>query len=73
MGEEMDVMSDKIKTYHVRCGKAKCVYNHTAICFAGIITLDDAGVCLCCLSEEIEEEKEYASTPDMEEAQDVTE
>lgn len=45
-----DNMSNKIKTYHVRCGNFKCIYNHAAICYAGILTLNECGVCLCCIN-----------------------
>ena len=51
-------MSNKTKTYHVRCGNVKCDYNHTSICFAGIITLDEYGVCQCSINQEKEKEKE---------------
>ena len=51
-------MSNKRKTYHVRCGNLKCVYNHAAICYAGILTLNDRGVCLCCPNREKEKQKE---------------
>lgn len=51
-------MTNKIKTYHVRCGNVKCEHNHSTICFAGIITLNEQGVCLCCVNEEEEKEKE---------------
>jgi hypothetical protein len=35
------------KTYHVRCGNTTCEYNHHALCYMGIITLDEKGMCLC--------------------------
>lgn len=51
-------MTNKRKTYHVRRGNLKCEYNHAAICFAGIITLNEHGVCLCYENKEKEKEND---------------
>ena len=45
--DEEFITSIPRKTYHVRCGNINCEHNYHALCYMGIITLDENGMCLC--------------------------